>query len=302
MTRSNMIIFMKTTAVTFIFAGNTAVAADVSQDAIDACIDALRSYSGGGGGSVVYTEFSEANSFVVLQDSAGYNWNCVVSNDGRNAELTPADGGTAPAPAASTAPSSTERFYGPAFFNVQVQSTLNIHTQPSTSAPVVAKLRNGMRVENRGCLDNEGRTWCEVADGDASGWASMEYLIPASGGENTGTANDGGGAMAGSSSSGQRVQFAAGTSGVEFTDTLMAGASKRYILGASNGQQLYFRITANGSGMYYQVFNPDGSFLLDQVGAGQEYRGELWQSGDHVIEVINRGNGTQSFDLIFGIN
>ncbi|EEX16409.1 hypothetical protein CSE45_3935 [Citreicella sp. SE45] len=33
----------------------------------------------------------------------------------------------------------------------------------------------------------------------------------------------------------------------------------------------------------------------------REYRGQLSQSGDHVIEVINRGNGAQSFNVIFGI-
>jgi hypothetical protein len=34
----------------------------------------------------------------------------------------------------------------------------------------------------------------------------------------------------------------------------------------------------------------------------REYRGELWQSGDHVIEVINRGTGTASYNVIFGID
>ena len=45
--------------------------------------------------------------------------------------------------------------------------------------------------------------------------------------------------------------------------------------------------------MFYQIFNPDGSFLLDQMGAAQEYRGQLWQSGDHVIEVINVATGNR---------
>jgi len=51
----------------------------------------------------------------------------------------------------------------------------------------------------------------------------------------------------------------------------------------------------------YQIFNPDGSFLLGQVPARQEYRGQLWQSGDHVIEVINRGNAAASYNVIFRI-
>lgn len=271
-------------------------AADVSQDAIDACIDQLRAQSSAQGGTVVYTEFSEANSFVVLRDNGGAEWRCVVSNDGRMASIessgsSVSSGGSSPAPA------------GPAFWQVRVNGSLNIRQAPSSSAMVVARLPNGMVVENRGnCVDAEGRTWCQVGDGDATGWAALEFLMPSSGGgENTATADDGGGAMAGSGSGQVRVRFAAGTSGAELTGELMPGESVRYLIGASAGQDLYFRLAANGPNMSYQIFNPDGSFLLDQMSADQEYRGQLWQSGDHVVEVINRGNGAQSFNVIFGI-
>ncbi len=53
--------------------------------------------------------------------------------------------------------------------------------------------------------------------------------------------------------------------------------------------------------MTYVIYNPDGSVLLDEMGAAQEYRGQLWQSGDHVIEVYNTSNGAQSYNVIFGI-
>jgi hypothetical protein len=33
--------------------------------------------------------------------------------------------------------------------------------------------------------------------------------------------------------------------------------------------------------------------------SAEEYRDELWQSGDHVIEVINRGNSTTDYNVIF---
>ena len=114
-------------------------------------------------------------------------------------------------------------------------------------------------------------------------------------------ADDGGGAMAGASGD-ERVSFAAGTSGAEFTDQLSPGESRRYVLGASNGQEFYFRVAANGPGLSYRIFNPDGSALLDEVRADTEYRGQLWQSGDHVVEVINRSGEAQTFDLIFGID
>lgn len=123
-------------------------------------------------------------------------------------------------------------------------------------------------------------------------------------------ADDGGGALAGASghsggeptTATERVRFDRGTTGAELTATLTPGSSVRYVLGAKNGQDLYVRVAARGPDIYYQIFNPDGSFLLDQMTSSKEYRGQLWQSGDHVIEVINRGNANTSYNVIFGID
>ncbi len=122
-------------------------------------------------------------------------------------------------------------------------------------------------------------------------------------------ADDGGGAMAGAPSqsggepttSTERVRFDRSASGAELTATLTPGSSTRYVLGAKNGQNLYVRVAPKGPDVYYQIFNPDGSFLLDQMTSSKEYRGQLWQSGDHVIEVINRGSRDTSYNVIFGI-
>lgn len=54
--------------------------------------------------------------------------------------------------------------------------------------------------------------------------------------------------------------------------------------------------------MDYQIFNPDRSTLLGMMPSDREYRGQLWQTGDHVIEVINRRNGAASYNLIIGID
>lgn len=123
-------------------------------------------------------------------------------------------------------------------------------------------------------------------------------------------ADDGGGAMAGASipsggeptTATQRVHFDRGMTGTEITATLTPGSSVRYVLGAKSGQDLYVRVAPKGPGIYYQIFNPDGSFLLDQMTPDKEYRGQLWQSGDHVIEVINRGHTRTSYNVIFGID
>jgi hypothetical protein len=118
-------------------------------------------------------------------------------------------------------------------------------------------------------------------------------------------ASGGGGQSGGGSSAGQttteQVRFPAGASGTELSSNLAPGASRRYVLGAGDGQFLYVRVAPWNGTLDYQIFNPDGSFLLDMVPARQEYRGQLWQSGEHVVEVINRSNQTVSYNVIFGI-
>ena len=59
---------------------------------------------------------------------------------------------------------------GPDWWEVRVGSTLNVHSAPSTSAPTVGRLPNGLVLENRGC---------QIADGDAAGWVAGEYLVEA---------------------------------------------------------------------------------------------------------------------------
>jgi hypothetical protein len=201
----------------------------------------------------------------------------------------------------STPPDTTAGAGGPDHFQVNVDSRLLVHARPSASSPTVAKLPSGTVVENLGCQQSEGRTWCHIGDGDASGWAAAEFLVEASGPVRAARSTP---VVQGNAASHtvEHVRFPSGSNGTEFTDSLNPGESRRYVLGARDGQFLYFRLAANGPGMTYVIYNPDGSILLDEMGAAQEYRGQLWQSGDHVIEVYNTGNGAQSFNVIFGIS
>ena len=98
----------------------------------------------------------------------------------------------------------------------------------------------------------------------------------------------------------QRVSLPSGSTGTELSDQLGAGTSVTYVLNARNGQNLYFRLAAGGPNMSWRLFTPDGS-LLDQGGHAKEYRGQLFRSGDHRIEVTNSGNRLESFNVIFGI-
>ena len=99
-----------------------------------------------------------------------------------------------------------------------------------------------------------------------------------------------------------RVQFPSGSTGAELAGTVAPGGSVRYVLGAQNGQNLYVRVAPKNGRLEYEIFNPDNSFLLELINASREYRGQLWQSGDHVIEVVNRGGQAIDFNVIFGID
>jgi hypothetical protein len=75
----------------------------------------------------------------------------------------------------------------------------------------------------------------------------------------------------------------------------------RYQLGARNGQFLDVNFAGVGGQLQYRIVNPDGSALLDAISVGIPYRGQLWQSGDHVVEVINRSGSTVNFQVYFEI-
>lgn len=100
-----------------------------------------------------------------------------------------------------------------------------------------------------------------------------------------------------------QVRFEADATGAEMTGSLAPGESRRYALSARAGQDLYVRVAHRGGPrLDFQIFNPDGSFLLDMISTEREYRGELWQSGEHVVEVINRGGAPAEYSVIFGID
>ncbi len=105
----------------------------------------------------------------------------------------------------------------------------------------------------------------------------------------------------GGSTSTQPIHFRSGHSSGEFNDGLTPGSSTRWTLRARNGQHLDVIVSAQGQGIHYQIFNPDGTFLLEQMSPDKEYKGQLWQSGEHVIEVINRGNRNVSYTLWVGL-
>lgn len=120
-------------------------------------------------------------------------------------------------------------------------------------------------------------------------------------------ADDGGGAMAGAGTSAkvisgtQRVQFDKGMSGTRMTAVLNPNSSVRFVIGARDGQFLNVDVNSRGGALDYKIENPDKSALLDLISSDRPYRGQLWQSGDHVVEVVNAGAQPVTFDMGIGI-
>ena len=185
---------------------------------------------------------------------------------------------------------------------VAANDVLNVRSGPGTGYRVVGALGNGDRVRNLGC-QSEGRSrWCEIemmTDMRERGWVNSRYLT---GGTASNLPSRPPQASPPSTTSTERVRFNPGTTSAQINGGLTPGSSARYVLGARNGQFLNVRVDAYGPGISYQIFNPDGSFLLDQIASDRPYGGQLWQSGDHVIEVINRGNSNTSYRVFFGID
>lgn len=167
--------------------------------------------------------------------------------------------------------------------------------------------RNGIEVLSSEF--SEAGTLVRMRDAGGSTWRCIGYRDGTVGELQVIDAmDDGEGAMAGSqgamdegSTRTERVQFATGTTGATYKGTLTPGSTIRYVLGAQNGQFLDVKIHHKGGRMSYQIWNPDGSFLLDMIAAKKPYRGQLWQSGDHVVELINRGQRTESYRVEFEI-
>lgn len=192
---------------------------------------------------------------------------------------------------------------GPDFFAVAVSGggSLNLRAGPSAGAAVVTRLGNGQNLRNLGCRMADGRRWCRVAtlaEPGIEGWAAGDFLVEGSG---TPTQLPAPPPTTSSGDGSERVSFAAGTSAAERSGVLNPGDSRRYTLNARNGQFLTVDVRPQGPAISYQIVNPDRTFLLDQMSSDRPYRGQLWQSGDHVVEVINRTGQTANYSVRFGI-
>ncbi|MGG7644789.1 SH3 domain-containing protein [Rhodovulum sp. YNF3179] len=176
---------------------------------------------------------------------------------------------------------------------VPENDVLNVRAGPGTNHRIVGVLGNGAQVRNLGCETRGSARWCQIemqTDMRERGWVNARFL----------TGQSGQATQLPSASRMQRVSFPSGSTGTELTDQLAAGTSVTYVLNARSGQTLYFRLAASGPNMSWRMYTPTGS-LLDRGGPSKEYRGQLFRSGDHRVEVANGSSRPEAFDVIFGI-
>ena len=141
-------------------------------------------------------------------------------------------------------------------------------------------------------LDAGGSTWecIGYSDGSVGDLRVVEAM------------DDSSGAMADAAYSGPIVvRFQPGTSGATYDGTLDAGGAIQYVLNARDGQFLTVRVFPEGAEMAYQIRNPDDSQLNGMVSTDLPYEGQLWQGGDHVVEIVNRTSAPARYRVDFEI-
>lgn len=183
-------------------------------------------------------------------------------------------------------------------------ATLNMRSAPSTGASIVTRLADGQNLRNLGCRMAEGRRWCQVAtlaDPGFEGWAAGEYLIEGTGTPTRAEAAPSPKPKIVTGSGQERVGFASGSSDARLQGGLQPGKSRRYLLNARDGQYLNLRVMVQEAPLTYRIYNPDKSPLLGDMTTSKDYRGQLFQSGDHVIEVINSTNAPSSYELLVAV-
>lgn len=184
---------------------------------------------------------------------------------------------------------------------LSANDTLNVRSGPGTGFRVVGALANGDSVRRLQCQSTGNAMWCQIemmTDMRERGWVNARYLSGGGGGAAVQQPSKPPSAPAGRA---VVVRFPPGASGTELAEQLAPAETRRYLLGARNRQFLYFRLASRSAGLSWRLMNPDGS-LLDQGGPDKEYRGQLWQSGDHMVEVRNASGRLQRFSLIFAID
>lgn len=172
-----------------------------------------------------------------------------------------------------------------------------------------ADARNGGEVLSQ--QYSEAGTLVKLRDAGGTVWRCIGYKDGSVGelvvleDDDDGSGSVAGGAAAPATQTGDvQVQFAKGTSGAVLSNALGSSDAVRYMLGAQSEQFLTVELRANSQFLNYIIYVPSGSILFESSQGGYKYRGQLYENGDHVIEVFYNGEPgtTGTFDIVLQID
>lgn len=129
--------------------------------------------------------------------------------------------------------------------------------------------------------DALGQTWRCLAYSDGS----VGELSMIDGKDDGEGAMDGAVASNGSGDHPHRVHFAKGATGTIFDVKLSPGQIKNYLLNARKEQFLTVSVDSKNPKLFFKIYVPDGGVLYDSTQAGNFYYGQLYENGDHRVEV-----------------
>lgn len=95
----------------------------------------------------------------------------------------------------------------------------------------------------------------------------------------------------------ERVRFRDDNS-QEFSDKLNSGDSVKYVFRGGNRKFLHVNLATRSHRIYFNIFTPDGQTLYESARAGNDYRGQLWLDGEHIVEVYNIGSRSDPFSVL----
>jgi hypothetical protein len=159
----------------------------------------------------------------------------------------------------------------------------------------------GQRVDGthaiNGSISLEGRSARFQCSYAANGFDLADFWIDAS---QSGSNASSGGTTAGT----HTVRFPAGSTNTTMTGRLGSEEAAKYVLGANNEQFLTVSLRPDNQLTYMIIYVPGGDILYESSQAGNEYYGQLYRSGDHVVEVFYKGEpGTVgNYDVYFEID
>ena len=178
-------------------------------------------------------------------------------------------------------------------------SALNLRAGPTSGTEVLAMLVNGAGLRNLGCRVIDGRRWCNVVtltDPGTEGWVAGDYVIEADASKMPLPLS-----APAASTGDTRVELEPDATGAELLGLLGAGESRRYVVDVRDGRTLRIDVSPDGPPITYRIINPDGTVLQDRLSSIRDYAAELTQSGDHIVELVNRTGADVAYSVVFEI-